>query len=164
MVLAGRRHVATGAGCRGVGNSTDAAELAAATGATPDLSLVRTYTSKMGVSGNLEQQILPGVGLFARAGCTPGNLETHAFTDDQATLAGGASVSGKFWGRPNDVWPLTFDYQFIANPAYNRYRWSRHGCTRNSDIRFRSTNIVDVYRRATANKPSIRNEYPTPTM
>jgi high affinity Mn2+ porin len=62
----------------------------------------------MGVSGNLEQQILPGVGLFARAGYTPGNLETYAFTDDQATLAGGASVSGKFWGRPNDVWPLAF--------------------------------------------------------
>jgi high affinity Mn2+ porin len=156
-----------------LGNFNDAIQLAAATGTTPDLSLVRTYTSKTGISGNLEQQILPGVGLFARAGYTPGNLETYAFTDDDATLAGGTSISGKFWGRPDDtvavagilntiskaheaylaaggltaligdgslanpgpekileayynlsinVWQLTFDYQFITNPAYNRDR------------------------------------------
>jgi high affinity Mn2+ porin len=156
-----------------LGNFTDAVQLAAATGTTPDLSLVRTYTSKTGISGNLEQQLLPGVGVFARAGYTPGNLETYAFTDDDATLAGGTSISGKFWGRPGDTlaiagilntiskahqaylaaggltaligdgslpnpgaekileayytlpvntWQLTFDYQFITNPAYNRDR------------------------------------------
>jgi high affinity Mn2+ porin len=156
-----------------MGNFTDAVQLAALTGATPNLSLVRTYTSKTGISANLEQQILPGVGLFARAGYTPGQLEAYAFTDDDATLAGGTSVSGKFWGRPNDTfaiagvlntiskaeeaylaaggltaligdgelphpgpekileayytlpintWQLTFDYQFITNPAYNRDR------------------------------------------
>ena len=156
-----------------MGNFTEAVQLAALTGAPADLSLVRSYTSKTGISANLEQQILPGVGLFARAGYTPGNLEAYAFTDDDATLAGGTSVSGKFWGRPSDTlaiagvlntiskaheaylaaggytaligdgalpnpgpekileayytlpvysWQLTFDYQFIANPAYNRDR------------------------------------------
>ncbi len=156
-----------------LGNFTDAVQLAAMTGAPPELSLVRTYTSKGGISANLEQQILPGIGLFARAGYTPGNLETYAFTDDDATLAGGASISGRFWARPSDTagiagilntiskahqaylaaggytaligdgalpnpgpekileayytlpvdtWQLTFDYQFIANPAYNRDR------------------------------------------
>jgi high affinity Mn2+ porin len=156
-----------------MGNFTDAVQLAALTGTTPELSLVRTYTSKTGISANLEQQILPGLGLFARAGYTPGQLEAYAFTDDDATLAGGASISGRFWGRPNDTlgiagilntisnahqdylaaggltaligdgqlphpgpekileayyslpvytWQLTFDYQFITNPAYNRDR------------------------------------------
>jgi high affinity Mn2+ porin len=156
-----------------MGNFTEAVQLAALTGAPADLSLVRSYTSKTGISANLEQQILPGVGLFARAGYTPGNLEAYAFTDDDATLAGGTSVSAKFWGRPSDTlaiagvlntiskaheaylaaggytaligdgalpnpgpekileayytlpvysWQLTFDYQFIANPAYNRDR------------------------------------------
>jgi high affinity Mn2+ porin len=156
-----------------MGNFTEAVQLAALTGTPADLSLVRSYTSKTGISANLEQQILPGVGLFARAGYTPGNLEAYAFTDDDATLAGGTSVSGKFWGRPSDTlaiagvlntiskaheaylaaggytaligdgalpnpgpekileayytlpvysWQLTFDYQFIANPAYNRDR------------------------------------------
>jgi high affinity Mn2+ porin len=156
-----------------MGSFTDAVQLAALTGAAANLSLVRTYTSKTGISANLEQQILPGLGLFARAGYTPGQLEAYAFTDDDATLAGGASISGQFWGRPNDTlaiagilntisnahqayfaaggysaligdgelphpgpekileayyslpvytWQLTFDYQFITNPAYNRDR------------------------------------------
>jgi high affinity Mn2+ porin len=156
-----------------LGNFQDAVNLAAATGTTPDLSLVRTYTSKTGITGNIEQQIMPGVGLFARAGYTPGDLETYAFTDADRTLAGGASISGKFWGRSDDTlgiagmlntiskehqaylaaggltaiigdgmlphpgpeqimeiyyqlpvfaWQLTFDYQFINNPAYNRDR------------------------------------------
>jgi high affinity Mn2+ porin len=156
-----------------MGNFADAVQLAALTGAPADISLTRTYTSKIGVSANLEQQILPGLGVFARAGYTPGKLEAYAFTDDDATLAGGASISGKFWGRPDDTlglagilntismarqaylaaggytaligdgalpnpgsekileayytlpvyaWKLTIDYQFIANPAYNRDR------------------------------------------
>ena len=156
-----------------LGNFSDAVQLGALTGTTPDISLVRTYTTKIGISGNLEQQILPGIGVFARAGYTPGTLETYAFTDDQATLAGGTSISGQFWGRSNDTvgivgilntiskaeeaylaaggltaligdgsltnpgperileayytlpinaWQLTFDYQFIDNPAYNRDR------------------------------------------
>ena len=33
-------------------------------------------------------------------------LETYAFTDDDATVAGGASISGKFWGRPNDTFAI----------------------------------------------------------
>lgn len=154
-------------------NFGDAVQLAAMTGTSPDISLVRTYTSKLGISGNLEQQILPGLGLFARAGYTPDQLEAYAFTDDQTTVAVGTAVSGKFWGRPNDTlaiagvvntiskaeqaylaaggdtaligdgalpnpgpekimetyytlpvnsWQLTFDYQFITNPAYNRDR------------------------------------------
>ena len=156
-----------------LGNFQDAVNLAAATGMTPDLSLVRTYTSKTGISGNIEQQIIPGVGWFARAGYTPGNLEAYAFTDVDQTVATGASISGKFWGRSDDTvgvagvvnmiskehqaylaaggltaligdgmlphpgpeqileayyqlpiysWQLTFDYQFIVNPAYNRDR------------------------------------------
>jgi high affinity Mn2+ porin len=156
-----------------MGNFTEAVQLAALTGTPPDISLARSYTSKTGISANWEQQILPGLGLFARAGYTPGNLEAYAFTDDDATVAGGTSVSGKFWGRPSDTlaiagvlntiskaheaylaaggytaligdgalpnrgaekileayytlpvyaWQVTFDYQFITNPAYNRDR------------------------------------------
>ena len=139
-----------------------------------DITAVRSYTSKPGITANMEQQIMPDVGLFARAGYTPGNLEAYAFTDVDATVAAGASISGKLWGRPDDTvghrrryqhhhqgstrpisppagysaligdgmlphpgpeeiletyytvpiysWQLTFDYQFITNPAYNRDR------------------------------------------
>jgi high affinity Mn2+ porin len=86
-----------------MGNFTDAVELAALTGAQANLTLVRTYTSKTGITANVEQQILPGVGLFARAGYTPGNLEAYAFTDVDQTLAAGTSLSGKLWGRPDDT-------------------------------------------------------------
>lgn len=86
-----------------MGNFRDAVNLANLTGLPPDLSLVRSYTSKLGLAGNIEQQIIPGVGLFARGGYTPGKLEAYAFTDADATLAAGASISGKFWNRPNDT-------------------------------------------------------------
>ena len=156
-----------------MGNFADAVQLAALTGGPADISAVRTYTSKPGIAANMEQQILPGVGLFARAGYTPGKLEAYAFTDADTTLSGGTLLSGRFWGRPDDnlgiagilntissvhqayftvgglsaligdgmlphpgaekilevyytlpiySWQLTLDYQFIANPAYNRDR------------------------------------------
>jgi high affinity Mn2+ porin len=156
-----------------MGNFQDAVDLAAAIGQTPDLALVRTYTSKTGIAANWEQQIIPGVGLFARAGYTPGILEAYAFTDADRTLSGGASLSGRLWNRPGDTlgiagilntisashqaylaaggltaligdgqlphpgpekilevyyslpiytWTLSFDYQFVTNPAYNRDR------------------------------------------
>jgi high affinity Mn2+ porin len=156
-----------------MGNFQDAVTLADATGTQPNLADVRTYTSKVGVAANLEQQIVPNVGVFLRAGYTPGNLEAYAFTDADQTLSGGTSLSGKLWGRPDDTFglagivntisaaheaylaaggytaligdgmlphpgpeqiieayytlpvsycKLTFDYQFITNPAYNRDR------------------------------------------
>lgn len=156
-----------------MGNFQDSVNLAALTGTPADITATRSYSSKPGIAANWEQQVIPGVGLFARAGYTPGKLEAYAFTDVDATVAGGVSLSGQFWGRPTDTlgvagvlntistahqayftagglsaligdgmlphpgsekimevyytlpifsWMLTFDYQFIANPAYNRDR------------------------------------------
>jgi high affinity Mn2+ porin len=135
---------------------------------------VRTYTSRPGVSINLEQQVSETVGVFARAGWADGNIEPWDFTDADRTVSGGVSLNGKPWGRPGDTigiagaingispihqaffnaggigiligdgqlpnpgleqvfetyynyalspaWRLTFDYQFINNPAYNTQR------------------------------------------
>jgi high affinity Mn2+ porin len=112
--------------------------------------------------------------VFLRAGVADGNVEPFDFTDIDQTVAGGFSIAGKRWGRPDDIWgiggvingisgvheaflndgglgilvgdgklphpgpeqiietyysvPLakkfwfTPDYQFFANPAYNRDR------------------------------------------
>ena len=98
-----------------MGSFADAVQLAALTGGPADISAARTYTSKPGIAANLEQQILPGVGLFARAGYTPGNLEAYAFTDADTTLSGGASLSGKLWGRPNDTLGLAGILNTISN-------------------------------------------------
>jgi high affinity Mn2+ porin len=85
-----------------MGNFDAAIQLAQLTGGPADITAVRAYTTKAGIAGNLEQQIVPDVGAFLRAGWTPGKLEPDAFTDADATLSGGFSLGGKLWGRPDD--------------------------------------------------------------
>ena len=156
-----------------MGSYQDAIQLAALTGGPADIAAVREYRSRGGASLNLEQQIVPDVGFFARAGWANGDIEPYEFTDIDRTVSAGLSVQGKKWGRPDDTWGLagvvngiskehqaflndgglgilvgdgqlphpgpeqiletyysfpvsfwrvTFDYQFIVNPAYNRDR------------------------------------------
>ena len=156
------------------GKFQDAITLAQVTGDPADITAVRRYTGRPGVSMNLEQQISDTVGVFARAGWADGNVEPWDFTDIDRTVAGGVSINGKNWGRPDDTvgiagvvnnisgvhrayfnagglgiligdgqlpnpglekifetyysyalspdTRLSFDYQFIANPAYNTDR------------------------------------------
>jgi high affinity Mn2+ porin len=85
-----------------MGDFDAAIQLAELVGGPADITAVRTYTTKTGIAGNLEQQITSEIGVFARAGWSPGKLEPDAFTDDDATVAGGVSLSGKLWGRPDD--------------------------------------------------------------
>jgi high affinity Mn2+ porin len=156
-----------------MGSFEDAIELAQITGGPADIAQVRRYTSRAGWSVAVEQQIVPNVGVFARAGAANGQIEPYEFTDIDQTTAAGLSLKGKLWGRPDDTfglagivneisavhqafldagglgilvgdgmlpnpgrekileayyglpifsWRMTFDYQFIANPAYNRDR------------------------------------------
>jgi len=81
----------------------DAVELAQLTGLQADINAVRTYTSRPGVSVNLEQQVSETVGVFARAGWADGNIEPWDFTDVDRTVSGGMSLNGKPWGRPADT-------------------------------------------------------------
>jgi high affinity Mn2+ porin len=156
------------------GRFQDAITVAQITGEPADITAVRSYASRPGVSMNLEQQISDTVGVFARAGWADGNVEPWDFTDIDRTASGGVSINGKNWGRPDDTvgiagvinnisgvhqaffnagglgiligdgqlpnpglekifetyysyalspeMRVSFDYQFIANPAYNRDR------------------------------------------
>jgi len=90
---------------RGDAGSFQAAiNLAAVTGGPADINAVRTsYTSRPGVSLNLEQQFSENWGLFARAGWADGNIEPWDFTDIDRTLSAGVSINGKQWGRPDDT-------------------------------------------------------------
>ncbi|MHB8815307.1 MAG: carbohydrate porin [Steroidobacteraceae bacterium] len=145
-----------------------------AKGLPPDPATVRRYRRRDGISLNLEQQLTPDVGMFARLGDAGGNVETYEFTDIDYTASVGLSVSGGPWRRPGDTVGLaevtnaisrdrrqyleagglgvligdgrlphaghediletyyelaavsavhvTLDYQWVANPAYNRDR------------------------------------------
>jgi high affinity Mn2+ porin len=95
---------ATGFLSRGrAGDFADAVALAELTGQPADINAVRSYTSRPGVSLNLEQQVTETLGVFARAGWADGNVEPWDFTDIDRTVSGGVSLSGKPWGRPDDT-------------------------------------------------------------
>jgi high affinity Mn2+ porin len=85
------------------GEFQDAINLAQLTGQPADINAVRSYTSRPGLSFNLEQQVSDTVGVFARAGWADGNVEPWDFTDIDRTISGGISLSGKQWGRPDDT-------------------------------------------------------------
>jgi Carbohydrate-selective porin, OprB family len=60
-----------------MGSFEDAIQLAALTGGPADIAAVRKYQSRGGISTNLEQQLMPNVGLFVRAGIADGDKESR---------------------------------------------------------------------------------------
>lgn len=89
-----------------MGSFADAIALAQATGGPADITAVRQYRSRGGVSLNLEQQITGELGVFARAGWADGNIEPYDFADIDRTAAAGLSLTGKQWGRPDDIFRI----------------------------------------------------------
>ena len=73
------------------------------TGGPANIAAVRQYQSRGGIGMNVEQQLMPDVGFFARAGWANGNIEPYQFTDIDRTVAAGLSPSGKKWGRDDDT-------------------------------------------------------------
>jgi high affinity Mn2+ porin len=89
-----------------MGSFQDAINLAQVTGGPADITAVRKYQSRGGVSVNLEQEITSELGVFARAGWADGNIEPFDVTDIDRTVAAGLSLKGKQWGRPDDTFGL----------------------------------------------------------
>jgi len=82
-------------------DATDAAE---GTGLPPDVSLFRTAEHwKLGGGVNVEQEIAPHVGFFARMSAQNGSYESFDFTEIDHSLSGGFSFDGTMWKRPNDT-------------------------------------------------------------
>jgi high affinity Mn2+ porin len=86
-----------------MGDYSDAVALAMATGLPADITAVRAYTSRPGVSMNVEQQVNDNLGVFFRAGWADGHKEPWDFTDIDRYVQGGVSINGKSWGRPDDT-------------------------------------------------------------
>ncbi|MFL5243908.1 MAG: carbohydrate porin [Gemmataceae bacterium] len=68
----------------------------------PDIALTRAYRAKYGFGVNVEQEITKDLGAFARIGWNDGHTESWAFTEIDATLAGGVLLKGTCWSRPQD--------------------------------------------------------------
>ncbi|HBK08369.1 MAG TPA: carbohydrate porin [Acetobacteraceae bacterium] len=86
-----------------LGTYTDALALAALTGTTPSTGAVRNYRSKYGLALNLEQQLAPDLGMFAKVGWTQPDVEEDEFTDISESATIGLSMKGSRWSRPDDT-------------------------------------------------------------
>ena len=84
-------------------NYNAAVALGEATATTPNVALVRRYSSRPGVALNLEQQITPDLGIFARASADNGSKEEFEFTEINQSISAGISLKGDRWDRPNDT-------------------------------------------------------------
>jgi len=58
---------------------------------------------KMGFAATAEQEIADELGVFARLSWNDGRNEAWGFTDADASLAGGISLKGGRWSRPDDT-------------------------------------------------------------
>ncbi len=67
------------------------------------MASIRHVNPKYGFYANLEQQVIPDVGVFARVSWNDGQNEILSFTDIDRSLSGGVSIKGSFWGRANDT-------------------------------------------------------------
>jgi high affinity Mn2+ porin len=86
-----------------LGTYLDAISQGAATGQTPSTGAVRSFRTKDGFGLNLEQQLAPDLGIFARASISRGTVEEVDFTDINQSISGGVSLTGARWGRPDDT-------------------------------------------------------------
>jgi high affinity Mn2+ porin len=81
----------------------DAVTAAQESASPVDIAVVRSYRSRIGASLSLEQQIVPDLGAFMRAGKAGGNVEVYEFTDVDRTLAAGLALQGTRWRRGEDT-------------------------------------------------------------
>jgi high affinity Mn2+ porin len=102
-------------------NYNAAVALGQATGTTPDVALVRQYSSRPGVALNLEQQIAPDLGAFARASADNGSKEVYEFTEINQSISAGISMKGDRWNRPNDTIGLAGAINGISPQARNYF-------------------------------------------
>lgn len=80
-----------------------AVQHAQATGEAVDITAVRQYRSRLGASLDVEQQLSPDLGLFARIGKAAGNVETYEFSDIDRTVSAGLAIKGSAWRRAQDT-------------------------------------------------------------
>jgi high affinity Mn2+ porin len=71
-------------------------------GITDLASTRRPGTKKYGFGFNVEQEITPDIGAFARYGWSDGKTEAWAFTQIDRSVSGGISLQGRLWKRTGD--------------------------------------------------------------
>jgi high affinity Mn2+ porin len=101
-----------------MGRFRDAIEAARESGGVPSVAAVRKLTSKYGVALNIEQEVADNLGVFTRASWSNGQAEAFAFAEIDRSLALGAVLNGKSWGRTADELGLAL----VANGLSSAHR------------------------------------------
>ena len=99
-----------------MGRFRDAIEAARASGGGPAVADVRRLTTKYGIALNAEQELTDDWGAFLRASWNNGEAETYAFAEIDRSLALGAVVTGKRWGRSGDELGVAFVGNGLSRP------------------------------------------------
>jgi len=98
---------------------SDALNLADQNATIPDINAVRSNEQvKRGFGINVEQEIAPDTGLFARASWADGRTETYAFAEIDRSVSGGIQVKGRAWGRSGDA----FGFALARNVLSREHR------------------------------------------
>jgi high affinity Mn2+ porin len=85
-----------------MGSYGDAVSLGRTTGVPPDTALVRHFAARPGLALNLEQEIRPHLGVFARLSVNDGSKEAYDFTDVNRSASAGFLLKGNQWNRADD--------------------------------------------------------------
>jgi high affinity Mn2+ porin len=101
-----------------IGSYADALALAEQTATLPNTADVRQNKHpKAGGGLNLSQEIASGVGVFARVSAMNGTYEGDDFTEIDRSIAGGVSISGERYHRPNDSIGIAGVTNALSAPA-----------------------------------------------
>lgn len=111
----------------------DAIAWGIANNTAPDVAQVRSYRTKPGATFNIEQQIVPGVGVFLTGGWMYGGYEVYESSDVQRTLAGGVQFLGTLWGRPNDQAGLSASAAKVSNDYLSYFEAGGQGAVVGGD-------------------------------
>jgi len=125
----------------------DDALAAAPAGAAPSLDGVRRADhAKSGIGIDVEQQLAPDLGVFARALRADGRTETEAFMESDASVSAGLSLRGARWSRDKDVVGLAMATDAIC--AAHREVLARGGVTAflgDGALRYGRERVAEVY-------------------
>lgn len=68
-----------------------------------DVTLTRSYRSKVGLGTSWDQELSANLGTFVRLSWNDGRTESFSFTEIDRSIAGGFRFKGGGWARPSDV-------------------------------------------------------------
>ena len=105
-----------------MGRYDEAVALARQTGDTPDTAAVRRRGSKSGWALNLEQEITPEIGAFARWSVSDGAKEAYEFTEINRSVSGGWLAKGALWGQPTHSWGGAVAVNALSGAAVSYFR------------------------------------------